>query len=164
MRVEYIIQRARVDRWGEEVEQLEIEMDCGVRHFDERARWWLSRCGARRRQVTADIASGLDAYARRQADNANRMANTYVKHWRPCLRKHGRADLWANRVGDLSWAEDPSPLESVDESTATRVGAELLSSSESGSDEEDMRPAASSGRIAGIQRGDDEPEEGDSDA
>ncbi|VDB89320.1 unnamed protein product [Peniophora sp. CBMAI 1063] len=162
MRVEYIIQHARVDRWREEVNQLEVEMDSGVRHFDHRARWWLSRCGSRRHQVTSDIASGLDAYARRQADTANRMANMYVKHWQPCLRKHGRVDLWANRCGDALWDSQELP-ESADGATPTALDHDRsVSSDESDTDSENARPVEVSNRIAGIERGDDEAEDGDS--
>ena len=67
MRFEYINQHARVRRWEEEVDQLEVEMCNGVRHFDNRANWWLDQVGSRRTQVRSDIQSGLDAYARRQA-------------------------------------------------------------------------------------------------
>ena len=87
MRIEWLRQDARVQRWGEEIKRIQFEMGNGVQWFEWREAWWLSKIGLRT-AASADVQSGLDVYARRQASVARGIAVFYVQHWAKSLQKH----------------------------------------------------------------------------
>jgi hypothetical protein len=97
MRIDWVTQKARVDRWEEEIDRLRTEMECGVRWFEYRQQWWFQKVG-KRLDLSSDIISGIDAYAHRQADIARRIAESYVASWRPILQKNGFDSPWSLEV------------------------------------------------------------------
>ena len=94
MRIEWLRQDARVQRWGEEIKRIQFEMGNGVQWFEWREAWWLSKIGLRT-AASADVQSGLDAYARRQASVARGIAVFYVQHWAKSLQRHDLGFPWS---------------------------------------------------------------------
>lgn len=94
MRIDWLKQRARYMRWSEEVGLTLSEMIAGIKFLEWRFKWWLQRIGLRP-NANADIISGVNAYARRQAAIARELAVAFVNLWRPELTSHGIADPWS---------------------------------------------------------------------
>ncbi|KAI0259635.1 hypothetical protein BC834DRAFT_905195 [Gloeopeniophorella convolvens] len=94
MRIDWLKQRARHDRWAEEVDLTTAEMQRAVTYLEWRSSWWLGKVGSRPK-VRPDIVSGLDAYARRQAMVSHHLAASFVNLWRATFAKLKIADLWA---------------------------------------------------------------------
>lgn len=119
MRAEWALGRARVRRWEEEVELLQLEMDRAVMFFEWKANWWKERVGARP-DARADIRSGLDSYARQKQGMYSLFALSCRAHWRIALAKCGLADLWpesaASDAALATWAVDVERV--VDEPAA----------------------------------------------
>ncbi|KAA1479943.1 hypothetical protein DENSPDRAFT_743739, partial [Dentipellis sp. KUC8613] len=84
MRAEWAAGRARVKRWEEEVELLQEEMRRAVKFFEYRENEWLQKAGLGSEvaaRYSPDIASGLDAYARRQAATNRLLALSCAGRW-----------------------------------------------------------------------------------
>ncbi|TDL19767.1 hypothetical protein BD410DRAFT_751691, partial [Rickenella mellea] len=88
MRVEYCKSRARALRWEEEVELVVEEMKRTITFLQWRAHWWRSQVGRRADVLSPSLASGLMAYALKQADIQMQLVHHFSKLWEPALRKH----------------------------------------------------------------------------
>ena len=97
VRVEWCLAKARLDRWQEEFERTFAEMQCAVRYLEWHENWWLMKIGTRP-DAPADIRSGLDAYARRQAAIRRSQALTFVNMWRGVLPLAGLHDPWLRSI------------------------------------------------------------------
>ncbi|TDL15288.1 hypothetical protein BD410DRAFT_732930, partial [Rickenella mellea] len=91
MRVEWAKSQARAQRWQEEVVLVTEEMRRTLVFLEWRAVWWETRIG--RRLETADMTSGLRAYAMKQAAVQRGLAKRFAKLWVPFLRKNSLAPL-----------------------------------------------------------------------
>ncbi|KAJ7027962.1 hypothetical protein C8F04DRAFT_1212258 [Mycena alexandri] len=80
VRVEWSKAKARKERWEEEVELLREEMKRVLRFLRWRSVWWEARRGSRE-QVSRELASGLDAYAARQAAVHRDIARKFKTAW-----------------------------------------------------------------------------------
>ena len=95
LRVEWTTSFARLERWSEEVELLQEEMRRVVAFLEWKAEDWLAKVGARGANITFDVRSGLDAYARKQAAVYRDLAISFVKLWRPTLVSYKLKHSWA---------------------------------------------------------------------
>ncbi|KAJ7020702.1 hypothetical protein C8F04DRAFT_884544, partial [Mycena alexandri] len=68
------------ERWEEEVDLLREEMKCVLRFLCWRAVWWESQRGSRT-EVSRELASGLQAYAARQAAMHRDIARKFKTAW-----------------------------------------------------------------------------------
>ncbi|KAJ7038352.1 hypothetical protein C8F04DRAFT_1179974 [Mycena alexandri] len=80
VRVEWSKAKARKERWEEEVELLREEMKRVLRFLRWRAVWWEER-RASRGNVSRELASGLQAYAARQAALHRDIARKFKTAW-----------------------------------------------------------------------------------
>ncbi|KAF7965003.1 hypothetical protein HWV62_1144 [Athelia sp. TMB] len=90
---EWAKSHARSQQWGEEVILLIEEMRRTIQYLHRRAAWW-RRQAQRRADARKDIASGLVAYAHRQADMRVALAMSFAARWRPLLVLHGFEPDW----------------------------------------------------------------------
>ena len=74
--------------------------------FKWKASWWRVQ-GELRNNVTADIASGLKAYAEKQAVIYERRAHRFAHRWLPVLKAYGVTPEWAVTYSDT---DKPSAL------------------------------------------------------
>jgi len=95
LRVEWTTSFARLERWNEEVELLQEEMRRVVAFLDWRSQDWLARVEAPRGDLTPDIRSGVNAYAKKQAAVYRNLAASFAKLWYPTLVSHGLNHSWA---------------------------------------------------------------------
>ncbi|KAJ7749884.1 hypothetical protein B0H16DRAFT_1318981 [Mycena metata] len=80
VRVEWSKAKARKERWEEEVDLLREEMKCVLCFLRWRAVWWESQRGSRT-AVSRELASGLEAYAARQAVMHRDIARKFKTAW-----------------------------------------------------------------------------------
>ncbi|KAJ7197993.1 hypothetical protein GGX14DRAFT_374552 [Mycena pura] len=80
VRVEWSKAKARKERWEEEVQLLREEMKRVLRFLRWRATWWEMRRGIRR-EVSARVRAGLEAYAARQAAGTRQIARRFKTAW-----------------------------------------------------------------------------------
>lgn len=95
MRVEWTMSFARAERWTEEIQLLQEEMRRVLAFLEWKSSDWLSKREARSAWVTPDIRSGLDAYARKQADICRNLAVSFATLWHPTLVSYGLNSSWA---------------------------------------------------------------------
>jgi hypothetical protein len=81
MRIEWSRALARKMRWAEEVMLLREEMRRVLRYLTWQARSWEEKKVGREGQVSAEIQSGLIAYASRQAAFHHRLAAFFKTQW-----------------------------------------------------------------------------------
>jgi hypothetical protein len=81
MRIEWSRALARKTRWAEEVMLLREEMRRVLRYLTWQARSWEEKKVGREGQVSAEIQSGLIAYASRQAAFHHRLAAFFKTQW-----------------------------------------------------------------------------------
>jgi hypothetical protein len=93
LRSEWAKSKARADRWSEEVILVVEEMRRVLCYFDWKACWWESQAQARP-DVHQDIASGLVAYAAKQADVMRGLAVHFAAMWWPILQKNDIEISW----------------------------------------------------------------------
>ncbi|KAK6971927.1 CxC2 domain-containing protein [Favolaschia claudopus] len=79
IRVEWCRAYARKTRWSEEVMLLREEMRRVLRYLAWQAAWWRERCEGR--EVTAELAGGIRAYAMKQAGWCDRIADFFREKW-----------------------------------------------------------------------------------
>ncbi|KAK6980521.1 CxC2 domain-containing protein [Favolaschia claudopus] len=80
VRVEWCRALARKTRWCEEVLLLREEMRRVLRYLAWQAAWWRER-EIWREDVTVEVAAGLRAYARKQAEWSERLADFFRTKW-----------------------------------------------------------------------------------
>ncbi|KAJ7705153.1 hypothetical protein B0H16DRAFT_1482433, partial [Mycena metata] len=80
VRVEWSKAKARKERWEEEVDLLREEMKRVLRFLQWRSVWWELRRTSRE-QVSRELASGLEAYAVRQAALHRNIARKFKTAW-----------------------------------------------------------------------------------
>lgn len=97
MRSTYCKARARTLRWREEITLLLEEMRRVVTYFVWKRNWWLGRRNLRP-QVKADIQSGANAYAERQALVFEGLAKKFAKRWKTVVVKQGLSTRWPNSI------------------------------------------------------------------
>lgn len=100
MRSVYCKARARVLRWQEEITLLLEEMRRVVAYFVWRRNWWLKRRNLRP-QAPADIQSGTNAYAERQALVFEGLARRVARRWKVVVNKQALVQRWPSSVDTL---------------------------------------------------------------
>ena len=114
IRHEWMMCRARADRWSEESDLLQEEMRRVIVFLEWKSSSWGERAGSRLGSVTADIQHGIDAYARRQASTYHELAVSLANQWLPCLLAWKLDTVWAETY---PWAAailhppDPPPAD-----------------------------------------------------
>lgn len=93
LRVEYAKSKARVARWSEEVVLVAEEMRRTVAFLDWKSKWWLKQM-SQRTNISADIQSGLEAYAKRQSMQMNKLAYRFAFQWLQVIESSGQAVTW----------------------------------------------------------------------
>ncbi|TDL14820.1 hypothetical protein BD410DRAFT_845698 [Rickenella mellea] len=99
MRVEWVKSKARAERWDEEVTLVAEEMRRTLAFLEWRAKWWEGQVHRRSlvvgdiqppqvRPATADLFSGLRAYALKQAAIQHALARRFAVLWVPFLSNH----------------------------------------------------------------------------
>ena len=87
----------RLERWVEEVELLQEEMQRVVVFLEWKSVDWLGKVGACNGSSALDIQSGLNAYAKKQAAIYHSLAMSFAKFWRPTLVSYGLERSWATK-------------------------------------------------------------------
>ena len=159
VRYEWMTCKARADRWMEEVELLQEEMRRVVVYLEWKSCWWTGKVGARAGSCPLDIQSGVDSYARRQANVYRDLAVSFAGQWLSYLKAHGLDIGWATELPWLSHTISHLPelpkrfsVNPVDDPPAP-------SSREGGDDEEEGETGESSkgkGRDEGVRGFDNE--------
>jgi hypothetical protein len=72
--------KARADRWNEELRLVKEEMRRVITFLEWKAGWW-AEGGRRRLDVRPDIASGIRAYAAKQASINHALAHSFKTRW-----------------------------------------------------------------------------------
>lgn len=98
MRVEWGKARARAHRWTEETVLLQEEMRRVIAFSEWKMQWW--RDQAQRRAALPPLASGLRAYAEKQAWIFEKRAKCFAAKWLPLLKKYGITPDWAGKYAD----------------------------------------------------------------
>lgn len=91
---------ARVERWKEEVQLLAEEMRRVVAFLDWRRLWWLSQADKRRevaKELEEDLPSGLEAYAKQQADCYDCLTTSFARKWVDLLRRSEPPSSWCDQ-------------------------------------------------------------------
>lgn len=88
IRMEWAKADARALRFEEDTLLVLEEMRRTLAFFQWKAEWWLSQRGRLMTdpQMTADIQSGLDAYAARQASMYHALSRKFARRWKPVLK------------------------------------------------------------------------------
>ena len=107
VRHEWMMCRARADRWKEESYLLQEEMRRIVAFLEWKSAWWIEKVGSRLGSVAADIQHGVDSYARRQSSVYHELAVTLGKQWIPCLVAFELDTSWTK---SYSWASEVMKL------------------------------------------------------
>ena len=94
MEVEWAKSKARSDRWEEEVPLTVEEMRRVIDFHGWKARWW-RRQGKQRKEGSADVLHGVNAYVEKQAAFSEQLAQSSATHWCPALAKKGIVPDWA---------------------------------------------------------------------
>ncbi|KAF9470117.1 hypothetical protein BDN70DRAFT_821734, partial [Pholiota conissans] len=96
MRAEWAKMLARRDRWEEEYQLVIEEMRRTVAYLRWKSVWWRNQVG---RRVGIDSAQyqGLRAYAMRQADLLERLAESCITKWVPALSEAGVVSDWIEK-------------------------------------------------------------------
>lgn len=110
MRSTYAKATARLQRWKEEVLWLKEEMRRTVEYLRWKASWWEQRAHMRQ-NVDPALASGLEAYAYRQASVYVGLADKFQTMWTSALSVKGHTVTWTQVAGYV-----PHPEPSVDPS------------------------------------------------
>ncbi|KAH7904723.1 hypothetical protein BJ138DRAFT_1138468 [Hygrophoropsis aurantiaca] len=84
LRVEWGQSRARAQRWHEEVQLLSEEMRRVVVFLDWKSKWWTVQ-GTKRSNMSADISSGLRAYAAKQENIYHDLAMSFGEKCFPVM-------------------------------------------------------------------------------
>lgn len=93
MHAEWAKTKARADCWSEEVILLHEEMQRILWYFEWKAAWWLSQRSLRK-DTSADISRGLNAYAEKQSRLVVLIARSFAKRWHPMLLQHDMPIDW----------------------------------------------------------------------
>jgi hypothetical protein len=134
MRVEWAKTHARANRWQEEVLLVTEEMRRVVAFLDWKASWWRAQ-GPRHDDVRADIRDGLIAYAHRQADLMQKLAESFAALWYPSLTAEGINIEWPNHY--ITYAQTHPPKFRTSRRNATSSGATQAEGEDSGSEGSD---------------------------
>ncbi|PPQ81721.1 hypothetical protein CVT24_003406, partial [Panaeolus cyanescens] len=138
-RVQWAKSRARAERWKEEVALIEEEMRRCVAYLAWKAQWWEAKASHRSGDsVPSILASGLRAYAMKQADYSRRLAGSCAVKWGPILKDHKLDDSWSHCYRPLTTARvDPkSSTHDEDGEVSDEASDEESKDSNDGSDEE----------------------------
>jgi len=108
VRHEWMTCRARADHWREESDLLQEEMCRVVASLEWKLSLWGGRVGSRSGSTTADIQSGIDGYARKQAATYHHLAVSLANQWIPHLLTSGLDISW---VKTYPWAAEVMSLQ-----------------------------------------------------
>jgi hypothetical protein len=134
MRVEWAKSHARANRWQEEVLLVTEEMRRVIAFLDWKASWWRIQ-GPRRTDVRDDIQAGLIAYAHRQADLMQHLAEGFAALWYPILMDAGLQIEWAEHY--ILYAKAHAPKFRASRRKTVAHDDELDSEESCDEDEED---------------------------
>ena len=124
IRHEWMMCRARADRWREESELLQEEMRRVVAFLEWKSSSWGERVRSRSGSIAVDIQHGVDSYACKQASVYHDLAVSLANQWLPHLLAMGLDITWAKAH---PWAaeitspvtEDPMGCPSIDKNPLT---------------------------------------------
>ena len=94
LRVEWTTSFARLERWNEEVELLQEEMRRVVVFLEWRSQDWLAKVETPRGNLSPDVQSGVNAYAKKQAAIYHNLAVSFAELWCPTLVSYGLKHSW----------------------------------------------------------------------
>ncbi|PPQ76891.1 hypothetical protein CVT26_000661 [Gymnopilus dilepis] len=116
LRVEWAKSRARAARAREEVMLLQEEMRRVLKYLEWRAMWWRQRASLRQ-GLTAELAEGIQAYAKCQADIQDTLATHFKKLWEAPLPTHEGQSVQSTSADDSSDEDDTDvpPGDNIDE-------------------------------------------------
>lgn len=129
MRVEWCKSQARVQRWEEEYKLVQEEMRRVLEFFEWKVFWWRTQ-GERRRDVSADIISGLQAYAEKQAHMFHCLAVKFAGKWWPLFTNQKITPSWASKYPE-------PPAAKVSETATQPVELEEAGENDDENDEEE---------------------------
>jgi hypothetical protein len=107
MRVEWAKTHARANRWQEEMLLVTEEMRRVIAFLDWKATWWRAQ-GPRRTDVRDDIKDGLVAYAQRQGDLMQKLAESFAAQWYPTLAEANLSIEWPTHYLTYATAHPPT--------------------------------------------------------
>ncbi|KAF7349139.1 hypothetical protein MVEN_01436100 [Mycena venus] len=119
LRIEWAKTHARAMRYAEEVELVEEEMRRVVQFLRWRAGWWRSLVGlCASMQLDAALREGHAAYAHKQAECMDKIADRFAEHWKdvPAFLQTARehyASIWPDDEDDDGADEEDSDNEGV---------------------------------------------------
>ena len=96
MRAEWARTMARADRWDEEVIWLVEEMRRILQYFEWKANWWRKQQNSRK-DPSPDVASGLSAYAHKQAAQITALGHSFAQKWFPLHTKYNITVEWPSQ-------------------------------------------------------------------
>ncbi|THH17670.1 hypothetical protein EUX98_g9084 [Antrodiella citrinella] len=130
MRVEWCQMLARAERWEEEVILLREEMRRVVAFMEWKALSWRNEIGMRT-DVSLSLASGLGAYANKQAAVYDKLVLQFVQEWYLVMDDEDILNLWKTRY------PEGEPKKKPKEKGKKRAPVLEVESSEEESSEED---------------------------
>ena len=83
-----------MERWVEEVELLQEEMQRVVTYLEWKSGQWMGKQDARSTTAASSIQSRLQVYARKQARIYHDLAVAFLKLWCPMLVSYGLKHTW----------------------------------------------------------------------
>ena len=104
VRHEWMMCRARADRWNEESSLLQEEMRRVIAFLEWKSSSWGGKVGSRLGTVAADVQHGIDGYARKQASTYHDLAVSLAYQWLPHLVSlkldiaWAKAYPWASKI------------------------------------------------------------------
>ena len=93
MQVEWAKTKAHANCWDEEFILTVKEMHRTIVSFHWKANWWMQRAYSHT-DVSVALASGLGAYAHKQAAVYQRLAHSFACKWYPLLITHSIPVEW----------------------------------------------------------------------
>ncbi|KAI0684251.1 hypothetical protein BC835DRAFT_1409185 [Cytidiella melzeri] len=100
---------AHVRRWAEESQLLQEEMRRVVVFFDWKARWWREQARLRCGNISASLASGLTAYAEKQAHMYEALSLKFYNMWNPFFTARRLLAQWAPPHSTSTQHPQPQP-------------------------------------------------------
>ena len=151
IRHEWMMCRARADRWKEESDLLQEEMRRVVTFLEWKSSSWGENVGSRLDSVSTDIQHGISAYACKQASTYHELAISLATQWLPRLLAWGLDIAWARShpwaagivsLGSSSVDENQSPSDLTAAKTAPPSskrdgGIELVNLNDDSADDSD---------------------------
>ncbi|KAH8111697.1 hypothetical protein DFH11DRAFT_1512691 [Phellopilus nigrolimitatus] len=108
IRVEWAKAQARAERWQEEITLIVEEMRRTLAYCDWKAAWWREQATVRIVSEVPALASGLQAYAEKQAVTWEGLATSFAAKWYKAITSRGHAIEWPQRYRVAGEAAGPT--------------------------------------------------------